>query len=269
MADSGRNVAGVDIGSLYTKVVILRINSNAEKPQMVSHSTRKSGSLYKTTGTKAFGKALKLANLTRDDISNIVATGYGRYLIDFSHRVITELSCHALGTNFLFPDVHTLIDIGGQDSKTIRIDDFGGVDNFVMNDKCAAGTGRFLEVMAEALEVKLSQLGELSLRSEKAADISSVCTVFAESEVISLLADGRAKEDIIAGIHKAIASRIMGMLGQLTVKERVAMSGGVAKNVGMVAALEKRLKTEILVAENPEIIGALGAAVFAAKDIQN
>lgn len=262
-------VAGVDIGSLYTKAVVLRVNTDGEKPLIVSQLTLRSGSLYKSTAHTALDEALRLANLTKNDVCSVVTTGYGRYVASFGDRVVTELSCHARGANFLFPDVHTLIDIGGQDSKAIKIDDVGGVENFVMNDKCAAGTGRFLEVMAQALEVELSQMGDLSLRSEKAADISSVCTVFAESEVISLLAEGRAKEDIIAGIHKAIASRIMGMLGKVTVKQRVAMSGGVAKNIGMVEALEKRLNTKILVAENPEIVGALGAALFAAKDSQN
>jgi len=269
LASSGAIVAGLDIGSLYTKALILRISSEGEKPLIISQLTLRSGSLYKSTAYKAIDEALRLANLTKNDISSVVTTGYGRYVASFGDRVITELSCHAMGTNFLFPEVHTLIDIGGQDSKVIKIDDNGGVDNFVMNDKCAAGTGRFLEVMAQALEVELSQMGELSLRSEKEAAISSVCTVFAESEVISLLAEGCAKEDIIAGIHKAIASRIMGMIGQVTVKERVSMSGGVAKNIGMVGALEKRLGTKILVAENPEIIGALGAALFAAKGVRN
>ncbi len=261
--------AGVDIGSLYTKAVILRVNSDTDRPQIISQLTLRSGSLYKTAAVKAIDEAARLAGVSKSDISNVVTTGYGRYLASFGNRVVTELSCHALGTKFLFPDVHTLIDIGGQDSKVIEIDDSGGVADFMMNDKCAAGTGRFLEVMAQALEIELSQMGEYSLRAKKEASISSVCTVFAESEVISLLADEVAKEDIIAGIHKAIANRIMGMIGRVSVRERVSMSGGVAKNIGMVDALEKRLKTKILVSKNPEIVGALGAALFAARVSRN
>jgi predicted CoA-substrate-specific enzyme activase len=212
---------------------------------------------------------MKLANLSKDDLSNVVSTGYGRYLTGFNGRTVTEISCHAMGAKFLFPEVRTLIDIGGQDSKVTRIDESGGVENFMMNDKCAAGTGRFLEVMAQALDVELSQMGALSLLSRNDVRISSTCTVFAESEVISLLAEDCAKEDIIAGIHKAIAVRILGMAARVIVKERVAMSGGVARNIGMVHALEQGLGTKLLVAESPEIVGALGAALFALRAKRN
>lgn len=258
-------VAGVDVGSLYTKVILLRVDSLEGRPSIISHFTARSGAIYKTAAYEAYEDALKRAGLKREDISYIVSTGYGRYQVSFSDGEISEISCHARGAHFLFPEVHTLIDIGGQDSKVIRIDDRGGVADFMMNDKCAAGTGRFLEVMAQALDVDLSEMGRLSLLSKRELNVSSVCTVFAESEVISALSEGYDKVDIFAGIHRAIAGRMMGMAMRVRIKEKVAMSGGVAKNVGMVKALEKRMGTEILVADEPQTIGALGAALTAGQ----
>ena len=178
---------------------------------------------------------------------------------------ITEITCHAEGMHFLFPEVRTLIDIGGQDSKVIALGDQGQVNDFNMNDKCAAGSSRFLEVMARALGVTLEAMGELSLKAKRVAQVSSMCTVFAESEVISLVSERWEKEDIIAGIHQSIARRMVSMVERVGLRERVAMSGGVARNIGVVTALEDILNTSLIVPEQPELVGALGAALIAAN----
>lgn len=255
-------VGGVDVGSLYTKAVIMEANSVKGKPRMISSHTIRSGAVYKSACGEAVEEAARLVDLQMSDIDYVVSTGYGRYRVAFGDSEVSEISCHARGAKFLFPDVSTLIDIGGQDSRVISIDEKGGVANFIMNDKCAAGTGRFIEVMAEGLELGLEEMGKASLRSKVEVRISSTCTVFAESEIISLLSEDYDKIDIAAAIFGAIARRVMGMLKLMGIKERVAMSGGVGLNVGMVSALEKKVGTKILIAENPQIVGALGAAIF-------
>ncbi|MDP2953779.1 MAG: acyl-CoA dehydratase activase [Chloroflexota bacterium] len=252
-------VAGIDLGSLCTKAVLID-----SEGKVVSYSIIRSGAIYQGAAEKSFGEALTNAGLKASDVQYIVATGYGRNRVPFANEQITEISCHARGAKWTFPEIHTIVDIGGQDSKVIYVGDQGQVMNFVMNDKCAAGTGRFLEVMAVALEVYLDQLGTLSLQSTKDVEVSSMCTVFAESEVISLIASGTEKADIAASIHRAIARRVSGMVGQLGLREKVSMSGGVAKNIGVVRALEKKLRTTLLLAPEPQIIGALGAALVAA-----
>jgi predicted CoA-substrate-specific enzyme activase len=199
----------------------------------------------------------------------MVATGYGRHAADFAGEKVTEITCHARGAHFVRPEARTVIDLGGQDSKAIAIDEKGKVRDFVMNDKCSAGTGRFLEVMAAALEIELDDLGRISLESESPASISSVCTVFAESEVVSRVAEGVNKVDIVAGIHQAIASRIYAMAVRIPVEERIVMTGGVALNVGVVRALEGRFKTDIIVPEMPQHMGALGAALIAAERVRS
>jgi predicted CoA-substrate-specific enzyme activase len=261
----GAFVAGVDIGSLTTKVVILNA---AEDGGVLSYRIVRSGGAFRKAMDRAVDEALESAGLRREDIRHAVSTGYGREIVPFSNSTVTEITCHARGVKHLFPEVHTLIDIGGQDSKVIGIDERGGVSDFVMNDKCAAGTGRFLEVMAAALETEIGKLGDLSLRSEKQVKVSSMCTVFAESEVISLLSKECSKADIAAGIHDAIARRITGMVGQIGMREKVAMVGGVAKNTGVVRSLEKLLGTAFLIPEEPQITGALGAAIIAKERCQ-
>ncbi len=256
-------VAGVDIGSLYTKSVIMD-----SKGEVTSFNVLRSGAAYKGAAEASLNEALKQAGVQFSDLSYIVSTGYGRAIVDFGNSQVTEISCHARGANSLFPQARTVIDIGGQDSKIIYVNDMGKVDNFVMNDKCAAGTGRFLEVMAVALGTNLADLSELSFRSQQKLDISSTCTVFAESEVISLFATGQDKADIAAALFRAIARRITGMVGQLGVKERVVMTGGVALNAGMVRALEEHLKTTLLVPDKPQLVGALGAAIIAAERVK-
>ncbi|MHA1276718.1 MAG: acyl-CoA dehydratase activase [Candidatus Helarchaeota archaeon] len=252
--------AGIDIGSLTTKALVM---NGAE---IKGYIVLKSGHLYDEAGNNAYKLCLEKCNLTKEDIAYIVGTGYGRALISFANENITEITCHARGVNYFFSDAHTVIDIGGQDSKAIRIGEKGKVLDFVMNDKCAAGTGRFLEVMQKALNIEsLNAMGELSLESEKPAKISSMCTVFAESEVISLFAQKKAKKkDIVAGLHTAIAKRITGMVNRLgKVQEKIVFCGGVAKNDGVKKALEQELRKKLYRPEDPQITGALGAALLA------
>ena len=249
--------AGIDVGSLCTKTVLLN-----EEGRIVAYNIIRSGALYSGAAENSFRKALEDAGVLREEIAYIVSTGYGRARVEFSNAEVTEITCHARGASFLLPDVRTLIDIGGQDSKVISIEG-GRVKNFVMNDKCAAGTGRFLEVMASALGVDLEVLGELWFKSKENLEVSSMCTVFAETEVISLFSKGHDIADIAAAVERAIARRITGMVVQVGVRDRVMMSGGVAKIKGVVKALEERIGREIFVPEEPQIVGALGAALIA------
>lgn len=249
-------VAGVDIGSTMTKVVIQ--NELVLVPMMGPTGTE-----YRKLAYKVMEEALDKANLALDDITYIVATGYGRMSVPFADRQISEISCHARGARSLFPSVRTVIDIGGQDSKAIKLGAQGKVANFVMNDKCAAGTGRFLEVLADSLGVKLEDLGEISLRSERLVKISSICTVFAEHEVIGHVAEGARIEDVLAGVHDALASRIYFMAERLKIEPDVVLTGGGAKNIGIRKAMEKKLDYPILVPPEPLLTGAIGAALLA------
>ncbi|MCJ7594581.1 MAG: acyl-CoA dehydratase activase, partial [Desulfobacterales bacterium] len=228
--------AGVDVGSLSTEAVILN-----EERSMVGYSIVETGANSTEAAEEAFEVALRAAGLVREGIAGIVATGYGRVSVPFARKKVTEISCHGLGAHYLFPDTGTVIDIGGQDSKVIRIGEGGRVLDFTMNDKCAAGTGRFLEVMAVKLQVSLEEMGALSLRAAGEARISSVCTVFAESEVVSLVARNHPKEEIIRGLHRAIVNRVWSMVAGVGVSGEVTMSGGVAKNKGVVALMAERL----------------------------
>jgi predicted CoA-substrate-specific enzyme activase len=194
----------------------------------------------------------------------VVATGYGRNSVDFADKAVTEIICHATGAYFLNPNVRSVVDIGGQDSKVIVLDGHGKVKDFAMNDKCAAGTGRFLEVMARALEVDLDLFGEASLKADNPSRISSLCTVFAESEVISLIAKGEKRENIIAGIHESVASRVAALANRVGVKQPIMMTGGVAKNIGIAKALEAKLGPMEIFA-SAQVNGAIGAAVIASK----
>lgn len=250
-------VTGVDIGSLTAKAVVL------DGGAVLGRSLVLTGHNSRLAGRRAFEEALTDAGVAESDLSLVIATGYGRLTADFAGEKVTEITCHARGAGSVCPEARTVIDLGGQDSKAIAIDGRGKVVDFVMNDKCSAGTGRFLEVMAHALEIELDDLGPISLESESPASISSVCTVFAESEVVSRVAEGVSKVDIIAGIHQAIASRIYAMAVRIPVKERIIMTGGVARNAGVVFALEKRFGAQIIVPEMPQHMGALGAAIIA------
>lgn len=255
------NYLGVDIGAVSAKALLMQENI------IIAYEVLDTGPNIGKIADKVVKKVLDKASVDFNDLKGIVATGYGRISVPFADKRITEITCHARGVHDLIPEVRTIIDIGGQDSKGMRVDDAGNVVDFVMNDKCAAGTGRFLEVMAKALELKVDDLGLISLESENPCQISNVCTVFAESEVISLRAEGKSREDIIAGIHKSIACRIGAMMSQIGKEEPVVLTGGVAKNKGVVKALESELKISIRIPENPQITGALGAALIAANDI--
>lgn len=252
-------VAGIDIGSLTTEVVILAGD------EMLSYSIVPTLSSSEAAAVSAYEAALSLAGITRTDVQSVVTTGYGRTSIDFADRAITEITCHALGARRLFHEAKTVIDIGGQDSKVIRLSDDGRVEDFSMNDKCAAGTGRFLEVMARSLDTSLDCLGSLSEMSSADLRISSTCTVFAESEVVALVAKGVPKEDIIRGLHRSVAERVYAMITRLRAEPPFVMTGGVAKNSGVVAALEERLGTKALLPDEPQIVGALGAAIVAGR----
>ncbi|MCP4665549.1 MAG: 2-hydroxyglutaryl-CoA dehydratase [Deltaproteobacteria bacterium] len=254
---------GVDIGSLTAKSVVMDRDVN-----ILAYRVIQGKIVDEAAAMASLSQALKEAGLTRHEVGFSVTTGYGRNMVGFGDKNITEITCHARGAQFLVPDAKTVIDIGGQDSKAISLNGSGKVINFGMNDKCAAGTGRFLEVMARALEVPLEEMGTLSLTAQKPELISSICTVFAESEVISLTARGSSKLDIIAGIHEAIGRRMHSLVNQVGVNEPVVMSGGVAKNAGVVRVLERLLETDIIVPPEPQIVGALGAALFALDEMK-
>ncbi len=252
--------AGVDIGSTMTKVVIVgdKIESSLIGP---------TGPEHRKLANRVMEEALSLARLTFEDLTYIVATGYGRINVPFADRQITEITCHAKGLHSLLPTVKTVVDIGGQDSKGIKIQN-GKVMNFVMNDKCAAGTGRFLEIIADSLGVPLEKIGEISLTAERIAAVSSTCTVFAEQEVISRLASGEPVANLLAGIHDAVATRVCSMVKKLNVEQDIAITGGGAKNIGLVRALESKFGCRLLVPPEPLITGALGAALMG-RDIHD
>jgi predicted CoA-substrate-specific enzyme activase len=251
---------GIDIGSITTKAAVIK-------------DGKLLGSRVGFTGYNV-GKAWRhvteelLAELGLEfsAMEKIVSTGYGRNGVEAAHKSVTEITCHGAGVHFCAPHIRSIIDIGGQDSKSIVLEENGRVKDFVMNDKCAAGTGRFLEVMARALQVDLEDFGEISLMAEKPGKISSLCTVFAESEVISLISKGESRDNIIAGIHESIATRISAMANRVGVRPPLMMTGGVAKNIGVVKALEKKLGIPIEVSVHAQVMGAIGAAILA-KDL--
>jgi (R)-2-hydroxyacyl-CoA dehydratese activating ATPase len=251
-------VAGIDVGSITTEALVLDKDKG-----VVSYTIVQTGADSKKSAEMALEKALAYPAKKLSDLSYVVATGCGRKRAAFANSAITEITCIAKGTNYFFPEARTIIDIGGQDTKTIRVDGKGRVLEFEMNDKCAAGTGRFIEVMAKALNVELDRIGDISLQHKKDLTISSICTVFAESEVISLVSEGEELEDILYGIHRAIADRTMGLIARMGgAEEAVIMTGGVAKNTGVVKALEAAMGKQIKVYMEPQIIGALGAALL-------
>jgi predicted CoA-substrate-specific enzyme activase len=249
---------GIDIGSLSAETVIIGDNEKA-----ITYNISPTGANSRVAAQKSFDLTLEQAGLSADDLKYIVATGYGRISVPFANKMVTEITCHGRGAYQLFPGTQTIIDIGGQDSKVIKLEKSGKVIDFAMNDKCAAGTGRFLEVMARAMEIDLEEMGPMSLKSKEEISISSMCTVFAESEVISLVAEAKPKEDIINGIHTAICNRISGMMDRVGPKPEVTMTGGVAKNSGIVAKIRQKVGAKINIPEEPQIVGALGAALIA------
>jgi len=251
---------GIDIGSASSKVVILEDGSNIIAAEVIQVGTGSTGP------KRALDEALLKSGLKIQEMSKIVATGYGRFSVEEADKQISEISCQAKGIFFLVPTARTVIDIGGQDAKAIRLDNKGNVKQFFMNDKCAAGTGRFLDVMSRVLEVELNEMGEYDSRATEPATVSSTCTVFAESEVISQLSKGLAKENIIAGVHQSVASKACGLAYRVGLEDDIVMCGGVAKDLGVVRAISRELKKEVVVAPNPQITAALGAAIFAYQE---
>ena len=248
---------GMDIGSTASKCLILKNGTEIAASAVIPAGTGTSGP------KRAQEETLAAAGICMDDIGWKTATGYGRNTFAEADDTVSELSCHAIGIHAVFPDVRTLIDIGGQDAKVIRVTEKGRLDNFVMNDKCAAGTGRFLEVMARVLELDVNELAEKSAQAKGVVNISSTCTVFAESEVISQLSNNVDICDLVAGIHRSVAVRTAALVRRLGIGRPVAMSGGVALNAGVVKALEEELGLEIKVSPLAQLNGAYGAALHA------
>jgi (R)-2-hydroxyacyl-CoA dehydratese activating ATPase len=259
-----RFFAGIDIGSLATKAVVID-----GAGQLLGRAVVYTGANNRASARRVFERAVEDAGLKPDDIHRITATGYGRENVPFVHERATEITCHARGNHHLIPEAKTILDIGGQDTKTIRIGPGGKVLSFAMNDRCAAGTGRFLEMVSRALEVGLDDMGRISEQATESAPISSMCAVFAESEVVSLVSTGTLVPNILRGVHDSIASRAMILLRKVGIAEPVAMSGGVAMNAGLVRALEERIKSRIRVAQVPQVVGALGAALIGAEREQS
>lgn len=253
---------GVDIGSASSKAVILKDGKDIVAAEVVQVGTGSSGP------KKAMQNAFEASGLKQEDISFTVATGYGRFSLEDADKQMSEISCHAKGIYHLVPTARTIIDIGGQDAKAIRLDNKGGIKQFFMNDKCAAGTGRFIEVMARVLETTLDEMAGLDEQAEETAPISSTCTVFAESEVISQLSKGTSRNNIARGVHMSVASRACGLAYRGGLEKDVVFTGGVARNAGVVRAVSSVLKTDVIVAPNPQTTGALGAALFAYEAAQ-
>ncbi|MFH1092346.1 MAG: acyl-CoA dehydratase activase [Pseudomonadota bacterium] len=251
--------AGIDIGSTMTKVVLLDRDD-----KLISIVKGPTGPEHRQLAHEVMSVALEQAGLNLEDIDYIVATGYGRLNVPFADRQITELTCHAAGLYFLFPQVKTAIDIGGQDAKCMKIKN-GRLQTFLMNDKCAAGTGRFLEILAATLGVRLEDMGDLAFRSTQKIQISNLCTIFAQQEVVAALSEGASLEDILAGLAQALAGRVASLARRLRVEPEVVLTGGVAKNEAIVRAMAENLGCEVRVPEDPLITGALGAALMAAK----
>jgi predicted CoA-substrate-specific enzyme activase len=249
--------AGIDIGSRAAKAVIM------DDKDIISSAITDTGPESVKTAYAVMEMALKSTNLSLQDIDYIVATGYGRVLVPFAAGNMSEISCHARGINWYFPSVRTILDMGGQDCKAIRCDENGAVTNFVMNDKCAGGTGRFLEMIADVLNVRLEDSGELALQSKKAITFNTICAVFAKSDAISYLRKGVSRSDILAGLHEAIAIRSLNLLKRVSIEKEFTITGGISKNKGMVRKLAEKVGLEPLLCEDPQLVGALGAAIFA------
>lgn len=251
--------AGIDAGSRAIKVVLL--NKGLD---IIGFGIQDQGVKQAKLAADLLDHTLTKSGYNCKDIKFSIATGYGRDALDFADSTITEITCHAKGILHLHPEVKTIIDIGGQDSKLIRLDDGGSVRDFVMNDRCAAGTGRFLEIVSTQLEIDLKKLGEFAEKADNPSVISSMCVVFAETEIIGLLASGENPENIAAGVQASIASRIMSMAGR-KVAEPIIFTGGVALIPGMSTALEKAIGFPVLISQNPQFTGALGAAILASQ----
>lgn len=251
---------GIDIGSASSKAVILKDGNEIAASAVIQFGTGTSGPW------KVLEEVFDVASLKKEDIIYTVSTGYGRFSVKGADKQVSEITCHAKGVHYRLPEVRTIIDIGGQDAKAIMMDYKGNIIKFAMNDKCAAGTGRFLEVMSRVLEIPLSDMGEAHYQAQEWASVSSTCTVFAESEVISQLSKGIPRNNIVAGVHQSVASKACSLIYRNGLEDEVAISGGVALNAGVVDAIEKQLGKSILVTPDPQTVGALGAALIAYEE---
>ena len=248
---------GIDIGSRAAKVVVM----NDE--DIFASTIQDTGPESVKTAHMAMNAALDGTGVKIEDIDYILATGYGRVLVPFAEANVSEISCHARGINWYFPSVKTVLDMGGQDCKAIACDGSGKVTSFVMNDKCAGGTGRFLEMIAEVLNIPLSQIGEVALQSTTAIPFNTICAVFAKTDAIKYLKQGVAKKDILSGLNEAISTRSFNLLKRIGIQKDFAITGGISKNSGMVAKIAEKVGLEPMLCEDPQLVGALGAALFA------
>lgn len=254
--------AGVDVGSTQTKAIVLD-----EGGAIVGRALIDTGANVVVAAENAYAQALANAAITEPDVAYVIGTGYGRYRVTFGNTQVTEISCHGRGAVHMFPGTRTVLDIGGQDTKAIRVSPSGEILDFCMNDKCAAGTGRFLGAVAAALDIPLSELGEVALRSDKPVKITTTCTVFAESEVLSWLGRGKKVEDILLGVHSSMISRSIGLMRRVGIESEVTFTGGVTRNIGIVTGLNRALGLTVNVGEESHFMGALGAALFARDHI--
>jgi len=255
-----RIAAGVDVGSTQTKAVVMTDNGGRE---ILARALVDTGANVRKAADNAFQAVCQAAGVHAPEVGFVVGTGYGRYNISFGNAQMTEISCHARGAHFVCPATRTVIDMGGQDSKAISLGKDGQVLDFVMNDKCAAGTGRFLANAAEVMGISLDEVGPLSLRATRSVKIATVCTVFVESDILSYLAQGKKAEDILGGVHLAIAKRTLSLARRVPIEPAITLTGGVARNSGMVHALEEVLGTQLQISPDAQFMGAIGAAVFA------
>lgn len=250
--------SGVDVGSTQTKAAIVQ-----DGVGIVARALVDTGANVTRAAEHAFQLACREARIEPENVGFVVGTGYGRYRINFGNAQMTEISCHARGANYVFPGTRTVIDMGGQDAKAISIGANGEVLDFVMNDKCAAGTGRFLANAAEVMAIHLDEVGPLSLKGTRPVKLTTVCTVFVESDILSYLSMGKKPEDILRGVHLAIAKRTISLARRVPIEPDITLTGGVARNVGMVQALEEVLETKLQVSPDAHFMGAIGAALFA------
>jgi predicted CoA-substrate-specific enzyme activase len=255
--------AGVDVGSTQTKAVVVD-----EAAQLIGRALIDTGANVISAAENAFAKALADAHVPEEEVDYVIGTGYGRYKVTFGNEQVTEISCHGRGAAHMFPKTRTVLDMGGQDTKAIRITDDGEIVDFCMNDKCAAGTGRFLGAASSALEIPLPELGPIALRSDRPVRISTTCTVFAESEVLAWLGRGRKVEDILLGVHESIATRSIALLRRVGIESEITFTGGVARNTGMIETLQRKLEQPLNVSPESHFMGALGAALFALDHIR-
>lgn len=250
---------GIDIGSGFSKAVV------CEDRIIRSYAIIPSGGNYRETADAVIKEALDKILISPKDVLRAVATGYGASIVELSDQTVTDISCHALGIHHLFPSARTVVDIGAQFSKAIRLDENGGTINFLLNEKCAGGSGKFLQIIARILHINIDEIGPLSMTSTKPVQFTTGCAVFAESEAVSRVAEGALAGDILAGVHKAMASKIINLVTRLGLEEICVVTGGGAKDSGLVKTIETELGVPVLVPDEPQITAALGAALIASS----